>query len=79
MLVGADAIQAAMRFIPKVFWYAGIRTTTSERFYDAVREDFDRSFGRPAAIPKLRNKAYLSAKALLQLAILVGNRWNRLR
>ena len=37
--------------------------------HDTVLECFDRSSGSPVVIPKLRNKAYLSAKALLHLAI----------
>ena len=69
MSMDADVIMAIMRFIPEVVWHAGIRTTPLERLYDTVLECFDRSSGRPAVIPKLRNKAYLSAKALLHLAI----------
>jgi hypothetical protein len=69
MSMDADVIMAIMRFIPEVVWHAGIRTTPLERLYDTVVECFDRSSGRPVVIPKLRNKAYLSAKALLHLAI----------
>ena len=69
MSMDADVIMAIMRFIPEVVWHAGIRTIPLERLYDTVLECFDRSSGRPVVIPKLRNKAYLSAKALLHLAI----------
>ena len=69
MSMDADVIMAIMRFIPEVVWHAGIRTTPLEKLYDTVLECFDRSTGHPAVIPKLRNKAYLSAKALLHLAI----------
>ena len=69
MSMDSDVIMAIMRFIPEVVWYAGIRTTPLERLYDTVLECFDRSSGHPVVIPKLRNKAYLSAKALLHLAI----------
>jgi len=65
----ADATMAIMRFIPEVVWHAGIRTTPLERIYDTVLERFDRSSGRPILIPKLREVTYLSAKALLHLAI----------
>ena len=65
----ADVMMAIMRFIPEVVWHAEIRTTPLERLYDTVLECFDRSSGHPVVIPKLKNKAYLSAKALLHLAI----------
>ena len=69
MSTDADVVMAIMRFIPEVIWHAGIRSTPLERLYDTVLECFDRSTGRPMVIPKLRNKAYLGAKALLHLAI----------
>jgi len=64
MSMDTNVIMVIMRFIPEVVWYAGIRTTPLERLYDTVLECFDRSSGRPVVISKLRNKAYLSAKAL---------------
>ena len=69
MSMDSDVIMAIMRFIPEVVWHAGIQTIPLERLYDTVVECFDRSSGRPVVIPKLRNKAYLSAKALLRLVI----------
>jgi len=69
MSMDADVIMAIMRSIPEVVWHAGIRTTPLERLYDTVLECFDRSSGRPMVIPRLKNKAYLSAKVLLHLAI----------
>ena len=69
MSMDSDVIMAIMRFIPEVVWHAGIRTIPLERLYDTVLECFDHSSGHPVVIPKLRNKAYLSAKALLHLAI----------
>jgi len=65
----ADAIATIMMFIPEVVWYAGIRTAPLERLYDTVVECFDHSSGSPVVIPKLKNKAYLSAKAFLHVAI----------
>lgn len=64
-----NVIMAIMRFIPEVVWHAGIRTIPLERLYNTMLECFNRSSGRPVVIPKLRNKAYISAKALLHLAI----------
>jgi len=69
MSMGTDVIMAMMRFIPEVVWYAGIRTTPLEGLYDTVIKYFGQSSRRPVVIPKLRNKAYLSAAALLYLAI----------
>jgi len=73
----ADVIMAIMRFIPEVVWHTDIQTTPLEKLYDTVLECFDCSTERLLVIPKLRNKAYLSAKALLHLAIqrkCVGNK-----
>lgn len=69
MSMDADVMLAIMKFIPEVVWHAGIRSIPLERLYETVLDCFDRSTGRPVVIPKLRNKAYLSAKALLHLAI----------
>ena len=69
MSMDSDVIMVIMRFIPEVVWHAGIRTTPLEWLYDAMLKCFDFSSGRPAVIPRLKNKAYLSAKALLHLAI----------
>ena len=69
MSTDADATTAIMRFIPEVVWYAGIRTTPLERLYETVIECFDQSSDHPVVIPKLKEKAYLSAKALVHLAI----------
>ena len=69
MSTDADATTAIMRFIPEVVWYADIRTTPLERLYETVIECFDRSPDYPVVIPKLKEKAYLSAKALVHLII----------
>jgi len=69
MLVGVDVITAIMRFIPEVVGTPASGPTPLERFYDTVLERFNRSVGRLAAIPKLRNKAHLSAKAPFHFAI----------
>ena len=69
MSMGADAVTTIMKFIPEVVWHAGIRNTPLEELYDAVLECFDSPTWRPAVIPKLRNEAYFSAKALLHVVI----------
>ena len=65
----ADVILTITKFIPEIVWHAGIRTTPVKRLYSAVLDCFDRSSGRLVVIPKLRNEAYLGAKALLHLII----------
>ena len=69
MSMDADVLLAIMKFIPEVVWHVGIRSTPLQTFYDIVLECFDGSSGRLVVITKLRDKAYLSAKALLHLAI----------
>ena len=65
----ADVILAITKFIPEIVWHAGVRTAPLEKLYDTVLECFDRSSGHLMVIPKLRNEAYLGAKALLHLTI----------
>ena len=65
----ADVILAIMKFIPEVVWHSGIRPIPLEMLYDNVLECFHHSPGGSVVIPNLRNKAYLSAKALLHLVI----------
>jgi hypothetical protein len=69
MSMDTDVIMAILRFIPEIVWHAGIRTTPLERLYDTLVECFDRSSGHPKVIPKLKDKAYLAAKALLHLTV----------
>lgn len=65
----ANVIMDIMRFIPEVVLYAGIRTAPLERLYGMVLECLDRSSGRLVVIPKLRDKAYPSTKALFHFTI----------
>jgi len=69
MSMGVDVIMAIMRFIPEVVGTLASGPTPLEMFYDTVLECFYSLVGRLVAIPKLRNKAHLSAKAPLHLAI----------
>ena len=65
----ADVFTAIMRFIPRAACHTGIQTISLERLYNTVLQCFDHSTGHPQVISKFRDKAYLSAKALLYLAI----------
>ena len=69
MPLGTDAALDIIEFIPEVVWHSGIRTTPLERLYDTVLECCDYSSGRPVVISKFKKKVYLSAKALLHIAI----------
>ena len=69
MSTDADVSMAIMRFIPEVVWHIDIQTTPLERLYDTALECFDHSSGCSVVLPRFRDKAYLSAKALLHLAI----------
>ena len=69
MSADADVILDIMKFIPEVVWHTGIKNTPLENLYDTVLECFDSSSERPVVALKFRNKAYLSAKALLHIAI----------
>ena len=77
MSTDTDISMVIIRFIPEVVWHPGIRTTPLERLYDTALECFDGSSGHPMVVTKLRHKAYLSAKALIHLAIqrkCIGNK-----
>ena len=67
MSMDADVILHIIRFIPEIVWHAGIQTTPMERLYDTVVDCC--SPDRHVVIPKFREKAYLSAKALLHIAV----------
>ena len=64
-----DVILDIMKFIPEIIWHTGIHNTPLEKLYDTVLECFDNSTGSLIVAPKFRDKAYLSAKAFLHLAI----------
>ena len=69
MSMDADVIMAILKFIPEIVWHSGIRTTPLEKLYDTLVECSDRSSGHPIVTPKLKDKAYLAAKAFLHLTI----------
>ena len=69
MSTDPDIILHIMKFIPEIVWHDGIQTTPLEELYDTVLKFFDHSSGSSVVVPKLRNNAYLSAKALLHLSV----------
>ena len=69
MSTEVDTALAIARFIPEIIWHTGIQDIPLERLYDTVLECFDHSSGYPILKPVFRNKAYLSARALLHMDI----------
>ena len=69
MCIDADFIMAIMKFIPEVVWHTGTRAVPLEKLYDTLFGCFDCSSGSPILIPKLKDRAYTSAKALLHFSI----------
>ena len=69
MSMDPDVILAIVKFIPKIVWHNDIQTTPLEKLYDTALECIDNSSGSPVVAPKFRDKAYLSAKALVHLGI----------
>ena len=69
MSMGQNTILALLKFIPEIVWHGCVQTVPWEIVYDTLLECFDLSSGRLTVIPNLREKAYLSARAFLHLAI----------
>ena len=67
--VDADETMVILGFIPEVVWHKDIQTVPLKRTYEMMVKCFDYSSGRPVVIPRLRDMAYSSAKALLHLVI----------
>ena len=69
MSMDPDVIPDIMKFIPKIVWHSGIRTTPLEKHYDTFLERVHYSPGSPVVTSKFKNEAYLSAEALVHLGI----------
>ena len=69
MCTDPDFIMAIMKFIPEIVWHTNIGDVPLEKLYDTFVGCFDYLSGRHVLIPKLEDKAYLSAKALLHLCV----------
>ena len=64
-----DTVMAIVGFIPEIIWHGGIKTTPLERIYDSLLECFDDQPQRPTVLSWCRDRAYLSAKAVLHMII----------
>lgn len=64
-----DTVMAIVKFVPEIVWHGGIRTIPLERIYDNLLECFDNQTHAPTVISRYRDRAYLSAKAVLHIII----------
>ena len=58
-----------MDFIPEIIWHGRIKNVPLVRVYDILIDCFDFSGPSPAVTPKLRNLAYLSARAFVHIEL----------
>jgi len=64
-----DAVTSIMGCIPEVIWHSGIKDVPRQRIYDVLMDCFDFSGLHPAVIPRFRDIAYLSARALVHIGL----------
>ena len=69
MSTGTDVVTSIMDFIPEIVWHSGIKDVPLKRIYGILIDCFDLTGPRPAMIPKLRDVAYLSARAFVHIAL----------
>ena len=69
MLTDPDAVTSIMDFIPEIIWHGEIKNVPLKRIHDILINCFDFSGPCPAVIPKLRDVAYLSARAFAHIAL----------
>ena len=64
-----ETVMTIIRFIPEIVWHGGIKNFPLERIYDNLLECFDGQHHRPTIFSRCRDRAYLSAKAVLHMLI----------
>ena len=69
MSTNADVVTSTMDFIPEIIWHSGIKNTPLKRIYDTLMDCFDFSGPHPVVIPRLRDVAYLSARAFTHIEL----------
>ena len=69
MSTGSDVVVSIMDFIPEIIWHSGIKEIPFKRIYDTLMDCFDASGSHPMVIPKMRDIAYLSARAFAHVAL----------
>jgi len=69
MSTDVDVVTSIMDFIPEIIWHGGIKKVPLERIYDVLMDCFDHSGSTPVIIPRLRDVAYLSARAFAHIGL----------
>ena len=69
MSTDIDVVTSIMDFIPDIIWHGGIKNVPLKRIYDTLMDCFDFSGPGPAIIPRLRDVAYLSARAFAHIEL----------
>ena len=64
-----DVVTSIMDFIPEIVWHSGIKNVPLRRIYAILMDCFDFSGPRPVMIHKLRDVAYLSARAFAHIGL----------
>jgi len=69
MSTDSDVVTSIMDFIPEIIWHGEIKNVPLRRIYGILMDSFDFSGPNPAVTPKLRNVAYLSARAFAHIEL----------
>ena len=69
MSTDVDVVTSIMDFIPEIIWHGGIKNVPLKRIYDILMDCFDLSGPSPVIIPRLRDVAYLSARAFAHIGL----------
>ena len=69
MSTDVDVIISIVDFIPEILWHGGIKRVPLKRIYNILIDCFDFSGAHPVVVPKLRDIAYLSARAFVHVEL----------
>jgi len=69
MSTDPDVVTSIMDFIPEIVWHDGIKNVPLGRVYSILMDCFDFSGPSPVVVPKLRDVAYLSARAFAHIEL----------
>ena len=69
MSTDPDVVTLTMDFIPEIVWHNGIKDVPLKHIHDTLIDCFNFSGPSPVVIPKLRNVAYLSARAFVHIEL----------
>jgi hypothetical protein len=69
MSIDTNVVTSIMDFIPEIIWHGGIKDVPLKHIYDTLMDCFDFSRSSPFVIPRLRDVAYLSARAFAHIEL----------